>query len=47
MTRIISALNSILRLGEREAPVHFHSTAYEDQPEVCYDERCSRPRLSV
>jgi hypothetical protein len=47
MARIISTLNSILRFEEREAPVHFHATSYADQPEVCYDESRSRPRLSA
>ncbi len=46
MTRIISTLNSILR-PEREESVHFHATSYPDRPEVCYEETCSRPHLSV
>jgi hypothetical protein len=46
MARIINALNSILR-PERDEIVHFHSTEYEDRPEVCYDRGCSRPRLSA
>ena len=45
MTRLISTLNSILR-PERDV-VHFHASSYADRPEVCYDERCSRPRLSA
>ena len=46
MTRIINALNSILR-PERDDAVHFHSTEYADRPEVCFDHTCSRPRLSA
>ena len=47
MARIISALNGILRSEQREPDVHFHATSYPEQPEVCYDEGCSRPRLSA
>ena len=46
MTRLISTLNSILN-PTRDEVVHFHASSYADRPEVCYDERCSRPRLST
>ncbi len=47
MARIISTLNSILRSEYREPEVHFHATSYAEQPEVCHDAGCSRPRLSA
>ena len=47
MARIISALNSMLRLEHREPDVHFHASSYEDRPEVCYETGCSRPQLST
>jgi hypothetical protein len=46
MTRIISTLNRILR-PERDDVVHFHASSYAERPEVCYDDTCSRPRLSA
>jgi hypothetical protein len=40
-TRIVDAL----RFPEDD-PVHFHADNSE-RPSVCYDARCTRPRLSI
>ena len=46
MARILAAISRVLGADEyREPRVHFH--AQDSRPEVCYDERCSRPRLRV
>jgi hypothetical protein len=44
MARFISAITNALRAPGAGDPVHFHKGPGH-QPEVCYDERCSRPRL--
>lgn len=46
MARFIATLNSILR-PQRDEGVHFHASSYPDRPEVCYEDTCSRPRLSA
>jgi hypothetical protein len=46
MARFIAAIARVLAVDEyREPEVHFH--AQTDRPEVCYDERCARPRLTL
>jgi hypothetical protein len=46
MARFIAAIARVLAVDEyREPEVHFH--AQTDRPEVCYDERCARPRLNL
>ena len=46
MTRIAMLIRDALRQdGHREPDVHFHATS--GGQEVCHDQRCGRPRLSV
>jgi len=46
MARLLAAITRVLGTDDyREPAVHFH--AHEARPEVCYDERCSRPRLRL
>jgi hypothetical protein len=47
MTRLVSLLRDALRPGDthHEPEVHFH--AIGGRPEVCHDERCTRPQLAV
>ena len=44
MTRLFSAITNALRAPGADDLVHFHKGP-GPQPEVCYDERCRRPRL--
>ncbi len=46
MTHILASIRRLRRGEYREPPVHFHSTGGR-QPEVCYDQKCGRPRLHV
>jgi hypothetical protein len=43
--RILAAIHRAL-LDEPTEKVHFH-TGSEGQPAACYDQRCTRPQLSV
>ena len=44
MTRFFSAITNALRAPGADDSVHFHKGPGQ-QPEVCYDARCPRPRL--
>ncbi|HWT26056.1 MAG TPA: hypothetical protein VN213_21295 [Solirubrobacteraceae bacterium] len=47
MARIIAAITRALALDSyREPSVHFHARS-ADEPQVCYDQACRRPRLEV
>jgi hypothetical protein len=47
MTPIIAAISRVLNRDEyREPRVHFHASDHE-QPEVCYEVDCMRPRVRV
>ena len=43
--RIVDALRRAINPPYQEPPVHFHQA--EGSPEVCYEPKCMRPRLSV
>ncbi len=45
MARLIDAFRRAFGDSYREPAVHFH--AAEQNPEVCYDETCRRPRLQA
>jgi hypothetical protein len=47
MARFVDAIARSLSRKQYEEPrVHFHARP-DEQPEVCYDEDCMRPRLRV
>jgi hypothetical protein len=43
--RIVDALRRALNPPYEAPPVHFH--AHPGNPEVCFDAKCPRPRLSL
>jgi hypothetical protein len=43
--RLFNRIAEALRVPEDDT-VHFHSDS-GDRPTVCYDGRCTRPRLSI
>lgn len=45
MTKLLNALKHTFEQTYSEPPVHFHRGTTNDNPEVCYDAGCQRPRL--
>lgn len=47
MTRLISAVARLLRERDAETAPHFHQSANDALPAVCFDTDCRYPRLDA
>jgi len=48
VTKLLNALKRTLGDGSYTEPTpHFHASASEHYPEVCYTDACERPRLTA
>jgi hypothetical protein len=46
MTKLLHALRRTLGDASYTEPApHFHSSAYANSPEVCFEDACARPQL--